>query len=37
MSGYRRGYVADGFNPARGIEKFPERPRERCLTTDEFA
>jgi integrase len=31
------GYVPEGFNPARGIEKFPERARERFLTSDELA
>jgi hypothetical protein len=31
------GYVREGFNPARGIEKFPERARERYLTSDELA
>jgi integrase len=33
----RAGYVPEGFNPARGIEKFPERSRERFLTSDELA
>jgi integrase len=33
----KSGYVAEGHNPARGLEKFPERPRERFLTNDEFA
>jgi hypothetical protein len=33
----RAGYVPEGYNPARGIEKFPERSRERFLTNDELA
>ena len=33
----RAGYVPEGFNPARGIEKFPERSRERFLTSGELA
>jgi integrase len=33
----RAGYVPEGYNPARGIEKFPERARERFLTSDELA
>jgi integrase len=33
----RHGHVNEGFNPARNIEKFPERPRERYLTHEEFA
>jgi integrase len=33
-----RGRICpEGFNPARGIEKFPERARERFLTSDELA
>jgi integrase len=28
--------VPDGFNPARGIEKYPENGRERILSTDEL-
>lgn len=28
--------VPDGFNPTRKIERFPERPIERFLTTDEI-
>jgi integrase len=31
-----RGLVADGLNPARGIEKYPESGRERFLSTDEL-
>lgn len=30
------GAVPDGFNPARGVEKFPETARERYLTIAEF-
>jgi len=33
----RAGYVPEEYNPARGIEKFPERSRERFLTSDELA
>ncbi len=33
----KNGYAAEGHNPARGIEKFPEKTRERFLTTDELA
>ena len=33
----KNGYVGEGHNPARGVEKFPERSRERFLTNDEFA
>ena len=33
----RAGYVPEGYNPARGIEKFPERSRERFLTSEELA
>lgn len=33
----KNGYVEEGHNPARGVEKFPERSRERFLTNDEFA
>lgn len=32
----RRRLLADGTNPARGIEKFPERRRERYLSSDEL-
>ncbi|WP_395664713.1 tyrosine-type recombinase/integrase [Methylocella sp.] len=32
----KHGYVAEGFNPARGVEKFPEKARERFLTSEEF-
>jgi integrase len=31
------GYVPEGYNPARGIEKFPERARERFLTSEELS
>ena len=33
----KAGYVPEGHNPTRGIEKFPERARERFLTSDELA
>jgi integrase len=33
----KAGYVAEGFNPARGIEKYPEKGRERFLTGEELA
>ena len=33
----KAGYAPEGYNPARGIEKFPERARERFLTSDELA
>ena len=33
----RQGFVADGYNPARGVEQFREQRRERFLTPDEFA
>src|SRR5580704_6951986 len=33
----RAGYVPEGYNPARGIEKFPERSHERFLTSGELA
>ena len=33
----KAGYVAEGHNPARGVERFPEKARERFLTTDELA
>jgi integrase len=32
----KAGYVPEGYNPARGIEKFPERSRERFLTSKEL-
>ncbi|QGM97716.1 site-specific integrase [Methylocystis parvus] len=32
-----RGLVPEGFNPARGIEKYREQGRERFLTGEEFA
>ena len=35
--GGRRRLIAEGLNPARGIEKFPEQNRERYLSTDELA
>jgi integrase len=33
----KNGYVEEGHNPARGVEKFSERSRERFLTNEEFA
>jgi integrase len=33
----RRRLIADGVNPARGVEKFREQGRERYLSTDELA
>jgi hypothetical protein len=32
----KRELIPEGFNPARGIEKFREEGRERYLTTDEL-
>lgn len=32
----KRGLVPEGFNPARGIEKYREQGRERYLTRDEL-
>ena len=32
----RRKLVPNGFNPARGIDKYPEKGRERFLTADEL-
>jgi hypothetical protein len=32
----KRMFVPIGFNPARGIDKYPERGRERFLTTEEL-
>lgn len=29
--------MVEGHNPARGIERYPEKPRERYLTADELA
>jgi integrase len=34
--GGKVGLVPDGFNPARGVERFPESGRERFLSTDEL-
>ena len=31
----KRGLIADGLNPARGVEKYREEGRERYLTADE--
>jgi integrase len=33
----RNGYRPDGTNPCRHVEKYPERSRERFLSTDELA
>jgi integrase len=33
----KAGLVPEGFNPARGIDKFKEEGRERYLSTDELA
>jgi integrase len=33
----KTGLMPEGFNPARGIEKFTEEGRERFLSTDELA
>jgi integrase len=33
----KHNLLPEGFNPARGIEKFREQPHERYLTTDEIA
>ncbi|WP_246676255.1 tyrosine-type recombinase/integrase [Mesorhizobium sp. B1-1-5] len=32
----KHGLVPEGYNPARGIEKFPETSRERWLSPDEL-
>ena len=32
----KRGLVPEGFNPARGVEKYPETRRERFLSVDEL-
>ena len=32
----RNGFVADGFNPAVGVERFDEEGRERYLTAEEM-
>lgn len=34
--GITTGHRPDGFNPARGIARFPEHRRERFLSSDEF-
>jgi integrase len=34
--GGRRGFVPEGFNPASKLEKYPERRRERFLSTAEL-
>ena len=33
----KHGLVPEGFNPARGVEKFAEQSRERYLSSDELA
>ncbi len=33
----KHGLVPEGFNPARGVEKFPEQSRERNLNNEELA
>jgi integrase len=33
----KAGLVPEGFNPARGVDKFKEEGRERYLSTDELA
>ena len=33
----KSGYAAEGYNPARGVEKFPEKGRERFLTSEELS
>ena len=33
----KSGYAAEGYNPARGVEKFPESGRERFLTREELS
>ena len=33
----KRRLVPSGFNPARGIDKYPEKGRERFLTADELS
>ena len=32
----KRGLVPDGFNPAKGIERYPEQGRERFISMDEL-
>lgn len=32
----KRGIVPEGYNPARGVEKFAEKSRERYLTVEEL-
>ena len=32
----KTGHVTEGYNPARGIERYPERPRERFLSPEEI-
>ena len=33
----KSGYATEGYNPARGVEKFPESGRERFLTREELS
>ena len=33
----KNGYATEGYNPARGVEKFPEGARERFLTSEELS
>ena len=33
----KAGYVTEGYNPARGVDRFRERPRQRFLSTEELA
>jgi integrase len=35
--GSERGFVPEGFNPAKGIQKYKEQGRERFLTSDELS
>src|SRR5262249_27533110 len=35
--GHRNGFPLPGDNPCRGLEKYPERPRERFLRPNELA
>jgi integrase len=32
----KAGYVVEGYNPAQGIEKYPEKARERFLSKEEL-
>jgi integrase len=33
----KAGYVVEGYNPAQGVEKYPEKARERFLSKEELA